>query len=49
MKNEKSIGIKCEYIHDKGLAGMMYWQRTQDYNNKLLNAIYSNKSVMENK
>ena len=48
-ENEKSIGIKCEYIHDKGLAGMMYWQRTQDYNNKLLNAIYSNKSVMENK
>lgn len=48
-ENEKSIGIKCEYIHDKGLAGMMYWQRTQDYNNKLLNAIYENKSVMENK
>ena len=48
-ENEKSIGIKCQYIHDKGLAGMMYWQRTQDYNNKLLNAIYSNKKVMENK
>jgi len=48
-ENEKSIGIKAEYIHDKGLAGMMYWQRTQDYNNKLLNAIYANKQTMENK
>ena len=31
----------------KGLAGMMYWQDGQDYNNKLLNAIYANKSTMK--
>lgn len=48
-ENEKSIEIKAQYIHDKGLAGMMYWQRTQDYKNILLNAIYNNKKVMENK
>ncbi len=45
--DEKSIRIKTEYISMKGLAGMMYWQDGQDYNNKLLNAIYANKSTMK--
>lgn len=47
--NEKSIRIKTEYIASKGLAGMMYWQDGQDYNNILLNAIYANKTTMTSK
>lgn len=45
--NEKSIDIKCEYIKNKGLSGMMYWQNSQDYNNLLLNRIYHNKELMK--
>lgn len=45
--NEKSIGYKCEYVKEKGLAGMMYWQDSQDYQHILLNALYSNKKIMK--
>lgn len=44
--DERSIVYKTEYIAMKGLAGMMYWQNAQDYNNILLNKIYNNKSTM---
>lgn len=47
-ENPKSIGIKSQYVHDQGLAGMMFWQRTQDYNDLLLDAMYDNKNVMKN-
>lgn len=45
--NEKSIGYKCEYVKEKGLAGMMYWQDSQDYEHILLNALYNNKEIMK--
>lgn len=45
--NEKSIGYKCEYVKEKGLAGMMYWQDSQDYEHILLNALYNNKETMK--
>ena len=37
--NEQSIKVKCEYIHAKGLAGIMYWQYGQDVDDMLSNAI----------
>ena len=37
--NEQSIKRKCEYIHAKGLAGIMYWQYGQDVDDVLSNAI----------
>ena len=45
--DERSIAYKADYIKEKGLAGMMYWQNAQDYQHKLLNAMYKAKDVMK--
>ena len=39
--DEKSIGYKCAYIKDCGLAGLMFWEYNQDETGKLLNKIYT--------
>ena len=41
-ENERSISEKMKYVGDQGLAGIMYWQNGQDYNNKLITAIKEN-------
>lgn len=35
----QSITAKVHYARDKGLAGVMFWQYTSDYQHELLNAI----------
>lgn len=35
-----SIKAKCQYVIDKGVAGIMYWQNGQDTTGDLVNAIY---------
>lgn len=45
--NERSIIAKCNYVKEKGLAGLMCWDLTQDYVDSnstsiLLNAMYEN-------
>ena len=37
--NEVSIKYKTEYIREKGIGGIMFWEYTQDYYNTLLGAI----------
>lgn len=36
LDNEKSIQIKCKYIHDKGLAGGFVWNYDGDYPDRRL-------------
>ncbi len=43
--NVRSVTAKCNYVKDKGLAGLMCWELTQDYTdengtNVLVNAMY---------
>lgn len=37
-----SIKLKIEYLKEKGLGGVMFWEYTDDYESQLLNAIYDN-------
>ncbi|MBS4196506.1 glycoside hydrolase family 18 protein [Lederbergia citri] len=39
--DEESIGLKAEYIRDRGLGGAMIWELSQDYRNQLLSKIYN--------
>ena len=39
FENERSIGIKCQYIIDHGLRGGMYWEYGDDRQEKLRNTI----------
>ncbi|WP_062350191.1 glycosyl hydrolase family 18 protein [Bacillus kwashiorkori] len=36
----ESIGLKADYIREKGLGGAMAWEITQDHGNDLLAALY---------
>lgn len=38
--DEKSLSLKADYIKSEGLAGVMIWELSQDYNSELLNSIY---------
>jgi chitinase len=38
----ESLKYKSEYIIDKGLGGLMFWEYTQDNTGKLLTSIYDN-------
>lgn len=40
--DEGSITAKCNYIKDKELGGVMFWEFHGDYQNKLLETIYRN-------
>lgn len=44
FENSRSVNRKWKYISDNGLAGMMCWNYTQDYQDKLTQAMYSGKS-----
>ncbi|MEN8121850.1 MAG: glycoside hydrolase family 18 protein [Bacteroidota bacterium] len=37
-----SIKLKIEYLKEKGLGGVMFWEYTDDYQSQLLDAIYVN-------
>jgi chitinase len=37
-----SIKYKIEYLKEKGLGGVMFWEYTDDYDSQLLDAIYEN-------
>ena len=39
FENERSIGIKCQYIIDHGLRGGMYWEYGDERQEKLRNTI----------
>lgn len=39
FENERSIGIKCQYIIDHGLRGGMYWEYGDECQEKLRNTI----------
>ncbi|WP_033148455.1 glycosyl hydrolase family 18 protein [Prevotella sp. P6B1] len=39
FENERSIGIKCQYITDHRLRGAMYWEYGDDHQEKLRNTI----------
>ena len=38
-ENEQSLRYKVDYIKQKNLNGIMFWEYTSDYNSELLNAI----------
>jgi chitinase len=42
FEDEQSLKYKAEYVNDKGLAGIMFWELGLDTTNTLLNAIYQN-------
>ncbi|MEA1899057.1 MAG: glycoside hydrolase family 18 protein [Bacteroidota bacterium] len=37
-----SIRLKIDYLKEKGLGGVMFWEYTDDYESQLLDAIYYN-------
>ncbi len=37
-----SIKLKIDYLKEKGLGGVMFWEYTDDYESQLLDAIYYN-------
>lgn len=39
FENERSLGIKCQYIIDHGLRGGMYWEYGDEHQEKLRNVI----------
>ena len=43
-EDEESIRYKIEYLKDKGLAGVMFWEYSADHNEVLLNAVTKNLS-----
>lgn len=45
-ESEQSIHEKMKYVGENGLAGIMYWQNGQDYNDKLITAINKNYSYL---
>ncbi len=40
----ESLTHKCDYLKSKGLAGIMFWEYSQDHEGELLETIYSNLS-----
>ncbi len=41
-EDEESIKIKIEYLKQRGLAGVMFWEYSADHDKKLLNAVVEN-------
>ncbi len=40
--DQQSIGCKCDFIRDQGLAGIMYWEHSYDPSGALLKAMHDN-------
>ncbi len=40
-ENEQSMGLKAQYVKNRGLGGAMIWELSQDPNRVLLNALYN--------
>jgi chitinase len=40
--DEESIKLKCEYVKEKGMRGLMFWQYASDPKEYLINAIHEN-------
>ncbi|MEQ8688183.1 MAG: glycoside hydrolase family 18 protein [Imperialibacter sp.] len=40
--DESSVKLKCEYVNDNGLAGIMFWQYASDPNEYLLDVVNEN-------
>lgn len=38
--DEESVKLKCQYVRDNGMAGVMFWQYAGDPNEYLINAIH---------
>ena len=38
----ESLTLKCDYLKSKGLAGIMFWEYSHDFEGELLESIYSN-------
>jgi len=38
----ESLTHKCDYLKSQGLAGIMFWEYSQDFEGELLESIYSN-------
>ncbi len=47
--NARSIGIKCDYIIEKGMRGAMFWDDAGDDSNHTLHKAIANKLFIENK
>jgi chitinase len=41
-EDEASISHKIQYLKEKGLSGVMFWEYSDDYNAQLLDAIHKN-------
>ncbi len=41
-EDEESIKIKIEYLKQRGLAGVMFWEYSADHDKKLLNTVVEN-------
>jgi len=41
-EDEESIKYKMNYLKEKGLSGVMFWEYSDDYQSKLLDAIHDN-------
>lgn len=46
-ENPRSIACKVEYVQQKELGGIMYWQNAHDYNDLLITAIYENLDLIK--
>jgi chitinase len=40
--DEESIRLKCDYVKEKGMRGLMFWQYASDPKEYLINAIHQN-------
>jgi len=40
--DEESIKVKCEYVRERGMRGLMFWQYASDPKEYLINAIHQN-------
>lgn len=43
--DEESIKIKCAYVKEKGMAGVMFWQYASDPKEYLINAIHETQNI----
>lgn len=44
-EDEKSIAAKCEYVRSEELGGVMIWELGEDYEDRLLQAVFKNMKI----